>query len=85
MPDSQLFSQIKLSDPNKSRNRNHLLKKPDTKEDKLLALAGNASKQDMFSDFYDKPEAPKVTANIQSRLLPIRNTNETLVEIKKVG
>ena len=84
IPDSQLFNQIKLSDPSTSRNRSHLLKKPVTKEDKLLALAENASKQDLFSGFYEKPDDQKVTTNIQSKLLPIRNTSETIVEPKRI-
>ena len=82
---SELFSQIELPDPNKKRNRGHLLKNPEPKAEKLLNLAENAAKQDMFANFFDKDDNKPISTNIQSKLLPVKsNIIENKVETNKI-
>jgi hypothetical protein len=66
---NELFGNINVSDPSKKRNRNHLAKENEKKDDKIAALASNAANHDFFGGFNE--EKP-VNSNIQSKLLPIR-------------
>ena len=70
---SDLFGGINAADPNKKRNRAHLAKETDKKEDKIAALASNAANHDFFGGFNDNLESKPGNLNIQSKLLPIRN------------
>lgn len=66
-----LFNQIDVSDPKTKRNRDYLTKKPENKEEKLLNLAENAGKNDLFSNLFDNNDF-KAPVSIQTKLLPTK-------------
>lgn len=70
---NDLFGGINAPDTNKKRNRAHLTKEADKKEDKIAALANNAANHDFFGGFNDNFDSKPGNLNIQSKLLPVRN------------
>ena len=70
---NDLFAGINVSDNSKKRNRGHLFKENEKKEDKIAALASNAANHDFFGGFNDNFDTKPSNANLQSKLLPVRN------------
>lgn len=69
---NELFGNINLPDPSSKRNRGHLAKEVERKEDKIAALASNAANHDFFGGFLESNENKPIVNNFQSKLLPTK-------------